>query len=82
MASRVSPDLSEGNLRKLSEGMTAAQVEAILGPYLRPNVYRGRTFFAWIGEDGMLRARFDGPGKTLSLAVFDVPGELGRRVVG
>jgi hypothetical protein len=53
--------------------MTPAQVEAILGPYLRPNVYRGRTFFAWIGEGAMLRAFFDGPGGTLARAVLDVP---------
>jgi hypothetical protein len=55
--------------------MTPAQVEVILGPYLRPNVYQGRTFFAWIGEGAMLRAFFDGPGGTLARAVLDVPDE-------
>jgi hypothetical protein len=75
MAGDKVPDLSPRKLRRLRIGMTRAQVEAILGPYLRPNVHEGRTFFAWIGEGAMLRAFFDGPGGTLARAVLDVPDE-------
>jgi len=55
--------------------MTTDEVEAIVGPFLRPNLRNGREFFAWIGEGGMLRASFKGPGKTLSVAVLDVAEE-------
>jgi hypothetical protein len=53
--------------------MTPAQIETVLGPYFRPNVNQGRTFFASIGEGAMLRAFFDGTGGTLARAVLDVP---------
>jgi hypothetical protein len=69
------PDLSSAALGRLVAGMTAAEVEAIVGPYHRPNVCRGRRYYAWIGDGAMLRAFFDGPGGTLSAAVLDVPEE-------
>jgi hypothetical protein len=75
------PDLSMPNLGRLAVGMTTDQVEAIIGPYLRPNVRRGRKFYAWIGEGAMLRARFDGPGGTLSHQVIDWPGPPYQQVL-
>jgi hypothetical protein len=66
-------NLSLTNLRKLTAGMTRRQVEDIVGPYHRPNVYRGRRYYAWIGKGAMLRAWFNGPHKTLSVAVVDWP---------
>ena len=69
------PNLSPRNLRRLRLGMTPAEAEAILGPYLRPNIYQGQKFFAWIGKGSMLRAFFDGPDGTLARAVLDKPLE-------
>jgi hypothetical protein len=71
VADGTMPDLCIENLRKLRAGMTTDEVEVILGPYMRPNVRHGRKFFAWIAEGAMLRARFDGPGETLTTAVVD-----------
>src|SRR5947209_3518899 len=73
MAEDRLPDLSPAALGRLEAGMTPAEVEAVVGPYHRPNLYRGRRYYAWIGEGAMLRAFFDGPGGTLSVAVLDVP---------
>jgi hypothetical protein len=65
------PDLSPAALSKLVTGMTADEVEAIVGRFHRPNLHEGREYFAWIGEEGMLRAFFNGPARTLSGAVLD-----------
>jgi hypothetical protein len=43
-------NLSAEKLCRLTAGMTRREVETILGPYLRPNVCRGRRFYAWIGK--------------------------------
>ncbi len=75
MAKDSLPDLSPAALARLVAGMTPAEVEAVIGPYHRPNLYHGRKYYAWIGDGGMLRAFFDGPGGTLSRAVLDVPEE-------
>jgi len=75
MASRSLPDLSPHALGRLVTGMTTEQVEAVIGPYLRPNLHRGRRFYAWIGDGAMLRAFFNGPNDTLSAAVLDVTEE-------
>jgi hypothetical protein len=55
--------------------MTTDEVEAIVGRFHRPNLYEGREYFAWIGEGGMLRAFFNGPGRSLSGAVLDTADE-------
>jgi hypothetical protein len=73
MADDNLPDLSPTALGRLVAGMTAEEMEAVLGPYHRPNLYQGRSYFAWIGEGAILRAFFDGPGGMLSGAVLDVP---------
>ena len=73
MADDNLPDLSPTALGRLVAGMTAQEVEAILGRYHRPNLYQSRSYYAWIGEGAMLRAFFDGPGQTLTGAVLDVP---------
>jgi hypothetical protein len=51
------------------------EVEAIVGRFHRPNLHAGREYFAWIGEGGMLRASFNGPGRTLSATVLDTAEE-------
>jgi hypothetical protein len=71
MADENLPDLSPAALSRLVVGMTTDEVEAIVGRFHRPNLYEGREYFAWIGEGGMLRAFFNGPGRTLSAAVLD-----------
>ncbi|WP_088260276.1 hypothetical protein [Fimbriiglobus ruber] len=75
MADDGLPDLSPAALGRLVAGMTTNQVEAIVGRFHRPNLHDGREYFAWIGAGGMLRAFFQGPGRTLSAAVLDVPEE-------
>lgn len=75
MAKDCLPDLSPAALSQLVAGMSMDQVEAIVGRYHRPNRHQNREYFAWIGEGGMLRAFFHGPGQTLSAAVLDVPEE-------
>jgi hypothetical protein len=75
MADDRLPDLSPAALSRLVSGMTTDEVEAIVGCFHRPNLYEGREYFAWIGEGGMLRAFFNGPGRTLSAAVLDVAEE-------
>jgi hypothetical protein len=75
MADDSLPDLSPTALGRLVAGMTTEQVEAVVGRYHRPNLYRGRPYYAWIGDGAMLRAFFHGPGGTLSKAVLDVPEE-------
>jgi hypothetical protein len=55
--------------------MTTDEVEVIVGRFHRPNLDDGRKHFAWIGEDGMLRAFFDAPDRTLSDAVLSVVEE-------
>jgi hypothetical protein len=83
MATEAIPDLSPTELGRLVAGMATDEVEAILGPYLRPNVYRGRRFYAWIGNGAMLRAFFHGPGEKLSAAVLDVQeGQRSLDLVG
>ena len=71
MADESLPDLSPAALSRLVAGMTMDEVEAIVGRFHRPNLCNGREYFAWIGEGGMLRAFFNGPGRTLSGAVLD-----------
>jgi len=83
MADDSLPDLSPAALSRLVTGLTRDEVEAIVGRFHRPNLYEGREYFAWIGEGGMLRAFFNGPGRTLSAAVLDTaeaqrPLYLGR----
>ena len=78
MAEDRVPDLSPAALGRLVAGMTPTEVEAVVGPYHRPNLYRGRRYYAWIGEGAMLPAFFDGPCGTLSAAVLDVPEEQRR----
>ena len=73
MADAGFPDFSPAALGRLVAGMTTDEVEAIVGRFHRPNLHEGREYFAWIGVGGMLRAFFDGPGRTLSAAVLDVP---------
>ena len=75
MAYDSRPDLSPTALGQLVAGMTADQVEAIIGRFHRPNLHEGRPYYAWIGSGGMLRAFFEGPGVTLSAALLDVPEE-------
>ncbi len=75
MAEESLPDLSPGALSRLVVGMTTDEVEAIVGHFLRPNLYEGREYFTWIGNDGMLRAFFNGPDRTLSVAVLDTAEE-------
>jgi hypothetical protein len=75
MADDGLPDFSPAALSRLVAGMTTDEVEAIVGRFHRPNLHKGREYFAWIGEGGMLRVFFKGPGKTLSAAVLDVPEE-------
>jgi hypothetical protein len=75
MATRRLPDLSPAALGRLVAGITPKEVEAVIGRYHRPNVYQGRRYYAWIGNGGMLRAFFHGPGGTLSNAILDVPEE-------
>jgi len=75
MANDSPPDLSPAALARLIAGMTTEEVEAEIGRYHRPNLYQGRRYYAWIGNGGMLRAFFNGPGETLSKAVLDVPEE-------
>lgn len=75
MAEDHLPDLSSATLGRLVKGMTTDEVEEIVGPYHRPNLYHGRQFYAWIGQGAMLRAFFNGPNGTLSAAVLDVPEE-------
>jgi hypothetical protein len=75
MADDELPDMGPAALGRLVVGMTTDQVEAIVGRFHRPNLYDGRRYYAWIGEQWMLRAFFDGPGGTLSAAVLDVPEE-------
>jgi DNA-directed RNA polymerase subunit RPC12/RpoP len=69
------PDLSPAALSRLVAGMTSDEVEAIVGRFHRPNLHEGREYFAWIGEGGMLRAFFDGPGRSLSRAALDTAEE-------
>lgn len=76
------PDLSPAALGRLIVGMTKDEVLAIVGSFHRPNLHEGREYYAWIGEGGMLRAYFDGPGKTLSTAVLDMPQEQRRLDLG
>jgi hypothetical protein len=71
MADDSLPDLSPAALSRLVAGMTTDEVEAIIGRFHRPNLHEGREYFAWIGEGGMLRAFFKGPGRTLSGAVLN-----------
>lgn len=75
MAKRSTPNLAPAALSRLVEGMTRLEVESVIGRYLRPNLYEGRRFYAWIGDGGMLRAFFEGPAGTLSRAVLDVAEE-------
>jgi len=75
MAKKKLADLAPATLGRLVAGMTTREVEAVIGPYLRPNLYEGRRFYAWICEGAMLRASFEGPGATLSKAVLDVAEE-------
>src|SRR6266404_3057288 len=75
MADDSLPDLSPAALSRLVAGMTTDEVEAVVGRFHRPNLYEGREYFAWIGEGGMLRAFFNGPGRTLSAAVLDTADE-------
>jgi hypothetical protein len=75
MADDTWPDLSPTALSLLVAGMTTDEVEAIVGPFHRPNLHDSREYFAWIAVGGMLRAFFNGPGRTLSAAVLDVPEE-------
>lgn len=75
MAEESLPDLSPAALSRLVTGMTTDEVEAIVGRFHRPNLYEGREYFAWIGEGGMLRAVFNGPGRTLSGAMLDTVEE-------
>ena len=42
MAKDSLPDLSPAALARLVAGMTPAEVEAVIGPYHRPNLYHGR----------------------------------------
>ncbi len=69
------PDFSPAALSRLVAGMTLDEAEEIVGRFHRPNLHGGREYWAWIGEGGMLRAFFKGPGKTLTDAVLDVPEE-------
>lgn len=69
------PDLSPAALSRLVAGMTTDEVEAIVGRFHRPNLYEGHEYFAWIGVGGMLRAFFNGPGRTLSGAMLDTAEE-------
>jgi hypothetical protein len=75
MADDCLPDLSPDTLGLLVVGLTTDQVEAIVGPFHRPNLYQGRRYYAWIGNGAMLRAIFDGPDGTLSAAILDVSEE-------
>lgn len=75
MEGKSLPDFSPAALGRLVSGMTPEQVEAIVGPYIRPNVHQGHPYYAWIGEGAMLRAFFHGSGGTLSAVVLDVPEE-------
>ena len=75
MADDSLPDISPVALSRLVTGMTTDEVEAIVGRFHRPNLYERREYFAWIGEGGMLRAFFNGPGRTLSAAVLDTAEE-------
>jgi hypothetical protein len=75
MADESLPDLSPTALNRLVAGMTTDEVEAIVGCFHGPNLYEGREYCAWIGEGAMLRAFFDGPGRTLSAAVLDTAEE-------
>jgi len=75
MADNALPDFRPAALGQLVAGMTTDQVEAIVGPFHRPNLHQGRPYFAWIAEEGMLRGFFNGPGGTLSAAVLDLPEE-------
>jgi hypothetical protein len=75
MTNKKLPDLSPVALSRLVAGMTTDQVEEIVGPFHRPNLYKGRAYFAWIGEEAMLRAFFKAPDGTLSTLVLDVSEE-------
>jgi hypothetical protein len=75
MADDSLPDLSPAALSRLVAGLTMDEVESIVGRFHRPNLYEGREYFGWIGEGGMLRAFFNGPGRTLSAAVLDTAEE-------
>ena len=70
MGARKSPDLSPGALCHLVAGMTADEVETVIGRSIRPNLHEGRRYYAWIGIGAMLRAFFDGPDNTLSAQVL------------
>jgi len=69
------PNLTPAALGRLAAGMSTGEVEAVIGRFHRPNRYRGRPYYAWIGDGAMLRAFFDGPGGTLSKALLDVAEE-------
>jgi len=75
MAKTSLPNLAPTALGRLVEGMTPMEVEAVVGRYHRPSLYEGRRYYAWIGNGGMLRAFFKGPGGTLSKVILDVAEE-------
>ncbi len=78
MGARKSPDLSPDALCHLVAGMTADEVEAVIGRYIRPNLHEGRRYYAWIALGAMLRAFFEGPNNTLSAAVLNTSNEQKR----
>ena len=82
MADDSLPDFSPAALSRLRAGMTTDEVEAIVGRFHRPNLHEGREYFVWIGEGGMLRAFFNGPGRTLSAAVLDTAEAQRPRYLG
>jgi hypothetical protein len=68
-----SPGVTEANVRRIRNGMTMKEVEAILGGpgkwefYLMDNRFRGSRHFSWAGPDGTAHIAFyekDGGART------------------
>ena len=72
MQKREQSKFTRANLRKLRAGMSKSQVEEILGPHIGKKVRNQWPQFAWLRNRMMLRARFEGPRRTLSLAILDL----------